>query len=150
MAKRCLAKFVSCVCIRAPALAHSTSPRRRAYALATKRLPGISSADRFDIAPFATIALKVSATFVIQTLVLSQFDRVTQNSAGAVCHTSYWQISANNLAAQRGAIVQQTLLRGLTHTGHLKHFLADQIPKVALLLVQYLDLVMVDLDAGLD
>lgn len=116
----------------------------------TKRMPGISSADRFDITALATIALKVSAMLVTQALVLNLLDRVTQNSAGTVCHTSYWQISANSLAAQCSAVVQQTLLRGFTHTGHLKHFLANQIPKVALLLVQYLDLVMVDLDAGLD
>jgi len=115
-----------------------------------QRIVDISSADRFDIAALATIAMKVSAMLVTQTLVLNQLDRVTQNSAGTVCHTNHWQIPTNSLAAQCGAMVQQTLLRGLTHTGHLKHFLADQIPKVALLLVQYLDLVMVDLDAGLD
>ena len=113
-------------------------------------MPGTSSADRFDIAALTTIAMKVSAMLVTQTLVLNQLNRVTQNSAGTVCHTNYWQITANSLAAQYGAIVQQMLLRGLTHTSHLKHFFADQIPKVALLLVQYLDLVMVDLDAGLD
>ncbi len=133
-----------------PGLSPVAITNAQALALATKRLPGTSSADRFDIAALTTIAMKVSAMLVTQTLVLNQLNRVTQNSAGTVCHTNYWQITANSLAAQYGAIVQQMLLRGLTHTSHLKHFLAEQIPKVTLLLVQYLDLVMVDLDAGLD
>jgi len=37
----------------------------------------ISSADRFDIAALATIAMKVSAMLVTQTLVLNLLDRVT-------------------------------------------------------------------------
>ena len=78
------------------------------------------------------------------------FDRITQISAGTVCHTSRYRYLPTVWPHAAVPSCKQTLLRGLTHTGHLKHFLADQIPKVALLLVQYPDLVMVNLDAGLN